>query len=85
MAYYARPAPEGGGKPQLLRDHLNAVANRAAIFAAEIGLDPEQARWAGLLHDLGKYSDEFQQHRLRLNEDGSPNGAAESFATSGVA
>jgi CRISPR-associated endonuclease/helicase Cas3 len=75
MAYYARPAPEGGGTPQLLRDHLNAVANRAATFAAEIGLDPDQARWTGLLHDLGKYSDEFQQHRLCLTEDGTPNGA----------
>ncbi|HEX3553856.1 MAG TPA: CRISPR-associated helicase Cas3' [Thermoanaerobaculia bacterium] len=41
-----------------LRDHLLDVAERAACFASLFGLDDE-ARLAGLLHDLGKYSDLF--------------------------
>ena len=64
MPFYARSAgPDGRWQP--LRDHLLAVGELAAAFAADAGLDPEPARWAGLLHDLGKYSDEFQEHRLR--------------------
>src|SRR5262249_16035717 len=45
-----------------LRDHLVDVANRAASFAASFG-PADEARLAGLLHDLGKYSDLFS---LRL-------------------
>ncbi|WP_322796549.1 CRISPR-associated endonuclease Cas3'' [Tepidiforma sp.] len=63
MPYYARGAgPDGSW--QLLRDHLQAVAERARDFARDAGLPEDIAFAAGLLHDLGKYSDEFQQHRL---------------------
>lgn len=48
---------------QTLADHLKNVANLAASFAAPFGASDE-ARLAGLLHDLGKYSARFQQ-RLR--------------------
>lgn len=59
------------GKPeeewQPLADHLSAVARLAADFASPFGRS-EMASAAGLLHDLGKYTDAFQS-RLR----GSPH------------
>ena len=51
------------GEPQSVADHLDAVAARAESFASVFGAGGE-ARLAGLLHDLGKYGDLFQQ-RLR--------------------
>jgi CRISPR-associated endonuclease/helicase Cas3 len=72
MAYYAR-SPGASGEPQVLKDHLQHVAALAERFAVEAGLPAGLGRWAGLLHDLGKYSDEFQRHRLQLNADGTPN------------
>ncbi|HNX04591.1 MAG TPA: CRISPR-associated helicase Cas3' [Opitutales bacterium] len=48
---------------QLLACHLKAVAEEAARFAKPLGMETE-ARAAGLLHDLGKYSERFQA-RLR--------------------
>lgn len=41
-----------------LSEHLGAVADLAARFAEPFGA-AEEARVAGLLHDLGKYSDRF--------------------------
>ncbi len=48
-----------GNRTQLLGEHLRAVSELAARFAAEFGCR-EWASLAGLWHDLGKYSDEFQ-------------------------
>lgn len=51
------------GEPwEPLADHLHDVAERAASFASAFGA-AEEARLAGLLHDLGKYSELFS---LRL-------------------
>ena len=45
---------------QPLRDHLIAVAELAAVRGAKFGAD-KAARLAGLLHDLGKYTEGFQR------------------------
>jgi CRISPR-associated helicase Cas3/CRISPR-associated endonuclease Cas3-HD len=57
----------GNGVPELLRDHLRRAAEYASCFAA--AFDAEQQGYAaGLLHDLGKYADQFQR-RLRDNRE----------------
>lgn len=43
---------------QNLLQHSREVANLSAIMASELGLNPKIARRAGLLHDIGKVSDE---------------------------
>lgn len=60
--YFAHSAPPGQSW-EPLKDHLQDVAERAAGFAEAFGA-ADEARAAGLLHDLGKYSDLFTD---RLN------------------
>lgn len=43
---------------QNLLQHSREVANICAILASELGLNPKIAKRAGLLHDIGKVSDE---------------------------
>ena len=43
---------------QNLLQHAREVANIAAIMASELGLNAKAAKRAGLLHDIGKVSDE---------------------------
>jgi CRISPR-associated endonuclease/helicase Cas3 len=66
--YYAHSLP---GRPQedwqLLEDHLKNVAELAKGFAEEFGAG-EWGYLAGLWHDLGKYSQEFQARLQALND-----------------
>lgn len=61
QTYYAHTDEDGRLEHgQLLVDHLKAVADSAAKFAAPVGAS-DWARVVGLLHDAGKASDAFQR------------------------
>lgn len=51
----------GDGAIQSLEDHLTGVSRLASRHAEKLGL-AEQGELIGLLHDLGKYSEEFQRY-----------------------
>ncbi len=79
MQFYAHSAPTGRDSDfEPLRDHLKAVADRAADFAAVFGAEDE-ARFTGLLHDLGKYSEAFQA-RLRGEASGLDHWSPGAYA-----
>ncbi|MDO4291659.1 MAG: CRISPR-associated helicase Cas3' [Eubacteriales bacterium] len=77
MGYLAHIS-EDGTEEQLLKEHLQGTAKLAERFAAEFGC----GSWGyscGLMHDIGKYSREFQR-RVRgeeLRTDHSTAGAIE--------
>src|SRR5690554_7247161 len=50
-----------GFELQDLKDHLLGTAERASFFASKFQ-NAEWGRLLGLWHDLGKYSDEFQEY-----------------------
>ena len=65
MEYYAHTAETATGEQleqehwQPLSEHLRNVADKAQKFGEQFGL---AAKWTGLLHDLGKYRDPFQEY-----------------------
>lgn len=80
---YFGHSKEGADKSewQCLKDHLVNTANLAADFGRDAGI-AELARVAGLLHDIGKYSEAFQS-RLEGSKrrvDHSTAGAREIVA-----
>jgi CRISPR-associated endonuclease/helicase Cas3 len=74
------------GRPQDLGDHLSAVADRAAAFAAAFGSEA-YARCAGLWHDLGKNAPDFQR-RIGADPDahveGAPGGSVDHSSAGAI-
>ncbi len=73
------------GDEQSIKEHLNGTAERAGVFADEFGCG-EIGKFCGLLHDIGKYSAQFQE-RIRDPEhvkkvDHSTAGAVEALEIS---
>lgn len=67
-----------GGRREPLAEHLSLVAERAAEFAAHFGA-PDEARAAGIFHDLGKYGEPFQK-RLTGEAHGVDHWSAGAWA-----
>ena len=59
--YYSHRSEDG--RIELLKDHLREVSEMSAEFASAFGAEC-WGRAVGLLHDVGKYSDEFQNRLL---------------------
>lgn len=80
MLYFGHTLPEHGPEDwQMLKDHLDAVSVKASEFAASFGVS-DIAYAAGLLHDIGKYSEAFQNRLMGAKEkvDHSTAGAQEA-------
>lgn len=70
---------EGKGVPDLLVDHLNSVVDLSKGFATFFGAG-DYANVAGLLHDLGKYADQFQRRLKSPKQE-----AGRDHSTAGMA
>lgn len=69
-SYYAHINQDG--IKQTLKEHLLGAATRAALCLKDVGLE-KSAYLAGLLHDLGKFTDKFQSYLAA--EDSSKRGS----------
>jgi CRISPR-associated endonuclease/helicase Cas3 len=86
MVYYAHSDKEKDKTGwHLLKTHLQESGNTAAIFAKGFGAE-NLAYVAGVLHDVGKYSPEFQKrlegHGVKV--DHSTPGAVEAVKKYGL-
>jgi CRISPR-associated endonuclease/helicase Cas3 len=61
MSNHIAHVRKSDGQIQSLSDHLSGVAQLSREFSTKIGL-PLQGEIIGLLHDFGKYSEEFQNY-----------------------
>ncbi|OFW15134.1 MAG: CRISPR-associated endonuclease Cas3'' [Acidobacteria bacterium RIFCSPLOWO2_02_FULL_59_13] len=62
MLAHVRQDEHGNWYEHPLEEHLRAVGEMAAGYASTFDAS-SWARLAGVWHDLGKYSAEFQRHR----------------------
>lgn len=70
---------EDGARSQTILEHLYGTAKLAAAFAQPFGGE-SQAYLAGMLHDIGKYSDDFQKRLAGgAKTDHSTAGAKEAY------
>ena len=79
MAFYAhtRELPDGALVRQTVLAHLRGTAARAAQCLKRVGLE-NAGYLAGLLHDMGKYSADFQQY-LASGDGGRRGSVIHSF------
>lgn len=64
MDYYAHLTES---RKQSVKEHLQGTAKLAEKFAAKFGSE-DWGYYCGLLHDIGKYSSEFQR-KIQENPD----------------
>lgn len=74
-----------GFELQDLKDHLLGTAERASFFASKFQ-NAEWGRLLGLWHDLGKYSDEFQEYIKKNSgfEDGERLGKTDHTSAAAI-
>ena len=79
MAFYAhkRVEPDGEMSRQTVYAHLIGTAQRAGQCLRSVGLE-NTGYMAGLLHDMGKYTEEFQQY-LEAGDPGRRGSVIHTF------
>lgn len=80
MERYLAHISEDGIREQTVREHLIGTAELAARFGAAFGAE-QDAYYMAILHDIGKYSAQFQKriHGANIRVDHSTAGARELF------
>ncbi|MEN1968642.1 CRISPR-associated helicase Cas3' [Lentibacillus sp. N15] len=75
---------QSDGKVQTVMEHLTEVKELAEQYGKRIGIK-HLAGLAGLLHDLGKYTDEFKEYILEAvnNPDSPPKRGSVDHSTAG--
>ena len=73
--FFAHTTEGPEGEWQKLSDHLIQTADLAARHAGKIGLS-KAGRFVGLLHDIGKYSHQFQRYLREEENSGGDHSTA---------
>ncbi|MEC0230020.1 CRISPR-associated helicase Cas3' [Paenibacillus alba] len=83
MGYIAH-IRESDGKIQTVEDHLSGVQALAEVYGEKIGVK-HVTGLAGLLHDMGKYTNEFRTYLLEAvnNPDAPPKRGSVDHSTAG--
>ncbi|GFZ76855.1 hypothetical protein GCM10008018_22900 [Paenibacillus marchantiophytorum] len=83
MGYIAH-IRESDGKIQTVEDHLSGVQALAEVYGEKLGVK-HVTGLAGLLHDMGKYTDEFKSYLLEAvnNPDAPPKRGSVDHSTAG--
>jgi CRISPR-associated endonuclease/helicase Cas3 len=84
MISYIAHYRENDHKPQTVREHLLAVRNLAEEYGEEVDVR-HISGLAGFLHDLGKYTSEFQDYLYRVvfTPENAPKRGSVDHATAG--
>ena len=85
MIGHIKRKDDGTFETQDLVDHLSGTALFSKKFAAEFG-NEEWGNLLGLWHDLGKYSDEFQEY-IKINsgfEEGEKLGKTDHTSAAAI-
>jgi len=79
MEYIARYFDKGS---QTVEEHLKETSNLSGLFAGKIGLS-SLGKLEGLLHDFGKYSDNFQNYIRSVSGKSEPDFESDNNAGRG--